>query len=724
MTSLTTNTATGSFTIENGADFTANGPFANSGTVMVGTGSTFAPGGIGTSYTQTGGATDLASGTIGATGASINISDGSLSGPGTIDGNLTNGGEVDLGTAAGTLTINGSYIQSAAATLNLKVGGTTAGTQFDQINASGSVTLAGTLDVSLINGFGPSVPEVFPAITAQAGQSGSFATTSFPSFDGVMAFTTQTTAGPPAAFNLVATINSPDLAAVAGSITVNNENPVSAEGTTGQNITIGYSVANDSPHPAFGSWTDSVYLSTDGALDASSLLLGRVPHTGGLAGLSSYTGSLTATVPDVSPGSYDIIVVTDSGLLEPDINRANNDAVSPAGLPITVPALTLGLPAPGTLAAGQSVGYQVTVPAGEDIQVAVSFGVAQEALFLTNLGSLPTTASYGQEYATPADLDQSLILPGSQPGVYFIVLQGQAAAGAGEPYTIEAQVAPFMIQSFSVAGGSTPAATTLELLGSGFTPQTTVSLLSTSFSEITATSVTDLDSDHMFATFNLTDQSAQQFEVLASRGTQTVAAPTSFNYLTSTSLPNAVVSIYSPKYVEVGGLIPVRITVHNPLTTPAYGPTFQFTGYNVIGFFLVSTPSGTHVILSTQFTDSFGNDGTLQPGYIASIGFSAMPFPAAPHVISTFDLGVINASTPIDWSRQPAVVHLDRRLERDGTQPRSITGDHLRPDASDFAGRRSLFSGAGRKRHRYGSIDGLRDRQSRGRSSQSRSCHV
>ena len=526
---------------------------------------------------------------------------------------------------AGTLTVSGTYTQTAAGTLSLKVGGTTAGSQFDQVNITGAATLGGTLDVSIINGFGPSVPNVFSVVTAQGSLSGTFATTNLPSIDGVTAFTTQTMAGPPATFDLIATINSPDLAAVGSSITVNNENPASAVGTTGQDLTVGYTVDNVSPHAAFGSWTDSIYLSADGALDDNSLLLGRVTHTGGLAGLSSYNGSLTAPVPNVSPGPYDIIVVTDSGLEEPDINRANNTARSPSSLPVTVPTLILGSPVPGTLAVGQSVGYRVTVPVGEDVQLAVNFDVAQEALFLTNLGSLPTITTYQQKYATPADLDQSLILPGSQPGVYYVLLQGQGAAGNGEPYTIEAQVAPFMIQSFTVPSSSNPAATTLELEGSGFTPQTTVSLLGTSLNSIAATSTSDLDSNRIFATFDLTNQPAE-FEVVATRGTQTVASPTPFNYLASTPLPNAVVRISSPATVGVGAMIPVLITAVNPLTTPAYAPTVQFTGYNIIGAIEAIWFQRTAAsIYGTQFNFSFGENGVLQPGDVEEFALTAFP---------------------------------------------------------------------------------------------------
>jgi hypothetical protein len=62
LASLTTNLATGSFTLQNGAQFTTAGDFTNAGTLTVGAGSTF---GLTGALTQTGGNINLQGGTIG-----------------------------------------------------------------------------------------------------------------------------------------------------------------------------------------------------------------------------------------------------------------------------------------------------------------------------------------------------------------------------------------------------------------------------------------------------------------------------------------------------------------------------------------------------------------------------------------------------------------------------------------------------------------------------------
>ena len=51
---------------------------------------------------------------------SIDIANGELSGPWTVNGDLTNAGLVDLVGTPGTLTVNGDYSQTTTGILDLK----------------------------------------------------------------------------------------------------------------------------------------------------------------------------------------------------------------------------------------------------------------------------------------------------------------------------------------------------------------------------------------------------------------------------------------------------------------------------------------------------------------------------------------------------------------------------------------------------------------------------
>ncbi|MFS6826944.1 beta strand repeat-containing protein [Cyanobium sp. ATX-6F1] len=103
-------------------------------------------------------------------------------------GTVTNNGTIKPGGtgAAGTLNITGNFVSSASGIIEAELGGTTAGSQYDRLAVSGNVTLGGTLNSPLINGFVPS-GQSFDVITAGGTATGSFASSNLPSgFNGAI----------------------------------------------------------------------------------------------------------------------------------------------------------------------------------------------------------------------------------------------------------------------------------------------------------------------------------------------------------------------------------------------------------------------------------------------------------------------------------------------------------------------------------------------------------
>jgi hypothetical protein len=109
-------------------------------------------------YTQNSGETILADGATLATDGMVKILGGTLSGSGTIDGNVINSGRFN---PIGILTIHGDYTQTAEGTLNIEIGGTTLGIDYSQLKVTGHAILDGTLNVSLTNHFLPNLGDTF-----------------------------------------------------------------------------------------------------------------------------------------------------------------------------------------------------------------------------------------------------------------------------------------------------------------------------------------------------------------------------------------------------------------------------------------------------------------------------------------------------------------------------------------------------------------------------------
>jgi T5SS/PEP-CTERM-associated repeat protein len=86
---------------------------------------------------------------------------------GTYNGDLVNqGGTLAPGHSAGTTTIAGSYTQQAGAELEIEIGGTLAGDEYDNVIVTGTATLGGDLSIALIDGFFPSTSDTFIVLDA------------------------------------------------------------------------------------------------------------------------------------------------------------------------------------------------------------------------------------------------------------------------------------------------------------------------------------------------------------------------------------------------------------------------------------------------------------------------------------------------------------------------------------------------------------------------------
>lgn len=98
---------------------------------------------------------------------------GRLAGKGTLAGEVVNLGSTSPGASTGVLAINGEYRQSSTGRLTIEIGGDDNSSplhkEFDQLLVFGRAELGGTLEVSLVNEFVPSIGDAFPILTATEG---------------------------------------------------------------------------------------------------------------------------------------------------------------------------------------------------------------------------------------------------------------------------------------------------------------------------------------------------------------------------------------------------------------------------------------------------------------------------------------------------------------------------------------------------------------------------
>jgi hypothetical protein len=151
-----------------GIQFVA-GNLSNAGTVAVQSGSNLTV--TAGQYIQTSGSTNITSGTLNASG--VSIQSGIFSGSGTVGSAVTNSGLLH---PIQSLTLTGDLTLTGSSTILFDLGGSAPVTGYDTLSAPGA-TLGGSLDLTFTNGYQSTVSPstTFTLITASGGLSGQFA---------------------------------------------------------------------------------------------------------------------------------------------------------------------------------------------------------------------------------------------------------------------------------------------------------------------------------------------------------------------------------------------------------------------------------------------------------------------------------------------------------------------------------------------------------------------
>lgn len=95
------------------------------------------------------------------TGGLIVASGKSIGGVGTIQGSTTIQGIIAPGNSAGILNNLGDIDLQSGSTFQMEIGGLAVGTGYDQLNVTGTVTLAGLLNVTMTSGYNPNSGDLF-----------------------------------------------------------------------------------------------------------------------------------------------------------------------------------------------------------------------------------------------------------------------------------------------------------------------------------------------------------------------------------------------------------------------------------------------------------------------------------------------------------------------------------------------------------------------------------
>ena len=585
--------------------------------------------GAGATITALGGLSSNSGGTILTNGATFSTT-----------GGLNNAGSLTIG-AGSTLTVNGKYAQGTTASLTIGIGGASSGNEYGQLNVTGAATLAGSVNASTASGFTPTAGNSYPIVTYASETGGNSL-----SFTGV-------NSGSLSIFQPVVGATSIVLNAAASPANlVVQPFTVPANAVAGQTLTVTYQVDNQSDNAVTGTWTDSVYLSTQTTLNSSSVLLGRVQQTG-VAVNGQYSQTVTAPVPGMLPDDYYVIVLADSLGLVPELNRASTELASTSPVQVTLPTLALASPISGTIASGQSLYYQLTLSAGQDVAISANFAALQGGELYVGYQSIPSSGTNLVSSTSPTQTTQQVVIPDTQAGTYDILVQGDTGSGTGASFTLSAQTLPLQVTSVGPNQAGDSGTTTLTIQGAEFTGGTTVSLVPhAGGTAIAASQVTFQGSTTLFAQFNLAGAAPGSYDIIVASGGQRATDPSAFTITSSAAPGHISYNLSVPSISRPGRIAYLTLTYSNDGGSDALAPLFvvSVTSDNAT----IGLPGQTNFSgLSVQLLgiETSGPAGTLPPGYQGTFSIPYESTTLTQGASIQFSLQVLTGnSTAMNWS--------------------------------------------------------------------------
>ncbi len=323
----------------------------------------------------------------------------------------------------------------------------------------------------------------------------------------------------------VGVVLAPPADLTAGPITIpTNSSP-------GQVVSISYTVSNLGSSAAVGTWTDSVFISSDTTWDIGDQLFGRYTRVGDVAPGGNYAGVVTAPLPGVLPGNYHVIVRSDIRNAVPESDEANNFSASVNTFGINPASLELDTPTAGSLAGGQAVFYQIEVTAGETLLLTFNSQslTASNELYIA-YGRMPQRSDFDFGFTEAFAPDQEVVVPVTRAGTYFLLAYGNDSSPSAA-YTINAELLEFEIRRIGLSTISNAGRVTIPVDGAQF-QYDTVFRLRSGQSTLSATGVQFQSSTRVFATFDAGGLAPGSYTLEAERLGVTVQSPTGVTVVT------------------------------------------------------------------------------------------------------------------------------------------------------------------------------------------------
>ncbi len=438
----------------------------------------------------------------------------------------------------------------------------------------------------------------------------------------------------------------------------------------GQPFHVSWSVINVDPVNTVYAWFfDAVYLSTDAQWDADDILLETVWREDTLDPGQSYQADACGKVPGVLPDNYYILVRTDLGDHVEEPGGEDNNITATDAFFIDVEELLVGSTIGNEFNDSDRMRYyRTTVIKGKDLEINLDDLDDNGANELyVSYEAIPTRSSFDFRYQTNFAPDQTIRIPGTQAGTYYILAYAGNIPGA-VPSIFNLNIAYLPQEIYNVtpdhSGNTEYCILTVAIDGSRFDPNSIVLLRRNGEADIFSTDITFVDSGSMYAQFNFHGAAAGMWDLtMTSPGLQPATFP--FNVIEGGE-PNLVTQLILPDALGYHRRAVLWIEYANIGDAPMPAPLLKLHGsedalltadesLNGPGLWTKNPPAGLTDIVQVLALGSGEDPGVLNPGDSGRIPIywrgSKLPWNFSYPAIE-FDLGILEAGddTPIDWT--------------------------------------------------------------------------
>ena len=213
-------------------------------------------------------------------------------------------------------------------------------------------------------------------------------------------------------------------------------------------------------------------------------------------------------VPGTLPGNYHLIVRADVLNQEKEGSNETNNVWS-APFEVRVPELVLGVPQLDRfLHSKDSKYYRLVVSNDVDLKVSLNLASAGGSTELyIRREAIPTRSEFDAKYNAPLASDQSLRIPGTLAGTYYLLAYADTLTTEPTPFFMRPEASQFEISGFRPKRGGNRGNVTVCVTGASIPREASAQLVYEGnggiVREVNPIYVRRTNTETLFATFNL-----------------------------------------------------------------------------------------------------------------------------------------------------------------------------------------------------------------------------